>query len=94
MKVLRGLLLSLLLLTAPMAFGREISISVRGMVCSFCAQGIEKKFSAEPAVQKVTVRLSEKTVSLTLKEGQDVSDDRIRSVLTESGYNVRSIERK
>lgn len=47
----------------------EIKVSVKGMVCGVCAQGIEKKFKAEPAVQKVEVSLENKLVTLDLKDG-------------------------
>jgi cation transport ATPase len=75
------------------AQAREVKVGVKGMVCAFCAQGIEKKFHAQPAVDHVDVNLGQKQVKLTLKDGQNISDDTIKSVLTESGYNVDKIER-
>lgn len=76
------------------AAGKDVTATVKGMVCGFCAQGIEKKFSAEPAVEKVQVSLSEKRVTLKLKDGKDISDETIRKLLTDSGYNVETVERK
>lgn len=76
------------------ASGNEIRIGVNGMVCGFCAQGITKKFKAEPAIDKVDVKLSDKAVILTTKDSQDISDERIKEILTNSGYNVEKIERK
>jgi mercuric ion binding protein len=77
------------------AFGteKEIKIGVSGMVCSFCAQGITKKFNAEPAVASVDVKLGEKAVNLKIKDGQTLSDQRITEILTDSGYKVEKITR-
>lgn len=92
MKKLFALLL-ILAPTASWATAHEIHITVNGMVCAFCAQGITKKFSAEPAVEKVDVSLEKKKVDLALKDGQNISDEKIRQVLTEAGYAIQKIER-
>ncbi len=83
----------LLLLTALFAFpvfAGETTVNVKGMVCSMCAQGIEKKFKAA-GMEKVHVNLDEKVVHLS---GKDLSDDEIKKIITEAGYNVGGIERK
>ena len=74
-------------------FAKDITISVKGMVCGFCAQGIEKKFKALPAIDTILVSLEKKTVVLKTKENQDVSNDIINQILTDSGYNVEEIKR-
>ncbi len=92
-------MIALLMLAAlsganALAAGKEVTATVKGMVCGFCAQGIEKKFSADPAVEKVKVSLKEKKVTLILKEGQELSDETIKKNLADSGYNVEKVERK
>ncbi len=89
-------LLAAVLLTSTSTFaaGQEVTVAVKGMVCGFCAQGIQKKFSAEPSVEKVDVSLGEKRVKLSLKDGQTLSDDVIMKTLSDSGYNVEKIDRK
>lgn len=72
----------------------SVSVKVNGMVCSFCSQGIKKKFEGEKAVEKVEVNLDEKWVKLDLKDKQKLEDDKIKSLITEAGYNTVSIERK
>lgn len=88
------LILAILLPSLASATGREIKVSVKGMVCGFCAQGIEKKFKAEPAVQKVDVSLENKLVTLDLKEGQNIENGEIENILKAAGYNVENIERQ
>jgi copper chaperone CopZ len=71
----------------------DIAVTVNGMVCPFCAQGITKKFKAMPQVQSVDVRMSESRVYVTLRKGEELDDKSVREVLTKSGYNVEKIER-
>jgi copper chaperone CopZ len=75
------------------ASSKEVHVLVKGMVCAFCAQGITKKFNALAVVTKVDVSLEKKTVDLSIKDGQSISDDTIQKILTEAGYNVERIER-
>jgi len=86
--------IGLLIATQSFAAGKEISATVNGMVCAFCAQGITKKFNAEPAVEKVDVSLEKKVVTITLKDGKDLDDKKVQEILKESGYNVETIARK
>ncbi len=74
--------------------GEEIKVGVNGMVCAFCAQGIEKKFMAQPEVDKVHVSLENKFVHLTFKDGKRLSDEKIAALLKESGYEMQKPEEK
>jgi copper chaperone CopZ len=69
-----------------------IKVTVNGMVCAFCAQGIEKRLSKLPATKAVFVDLKKKTVAVELKEGQSLDLDVIRSEIKDSGYDVVKIE--
>jgi periplasmic mercuric ion binding protein len=71
----------------------QVQVTVNGMVCSFCAQGITKKFQAQPEVSKVDVNLGDQKVVLSLKDGQTLEDEKIRKLLKESGYSVEKVER-
>lgn len=75
-------------------FAGEINVKVNGMVCSMCAQGIQKKFSAISSVESLDVNLDNKLVKIHTKDGQNLSDKKIKEVITEAGYNVAGIERK
>ena len=71
----------------------DIRVFVKGMVCSFCVQGVEKQFKKQDVIEKVEVDLEDSLVSIWLKEGQKISDEKIDSLIKDSGYNVESIER-
>lgn len=75
------------------SFASTINVKVNGMVCSFCAQGIEKKFMESGSVSKVAVSLSDKRVTITEKEGGKIDDAAITQTLKNAGYTVEKIER-
>jgi mercuric ion binding protein len=81
------------LLSGSLFAQETVSVKVKGMVCSFCAQGLDKKFSEKPAVETVAVSLEKKTVDLVFKNGQTMTDEEIKKTILDSGYNVKSIER-
>lgn len=83
-----------LFLVSSQVFAGEITVKVSGMVCSMCAQGIQKKFSKLPEVKDLKVDLDSKVVSINTKEGKSLADSKIKELITEAGYNVASIERK
>ena len=70
-----------------------IEMTVNGLVCAFCAQGIEKKLKKFPATEEVVVNLEHRLVAVALKDGQDISDADLRKALTDAGYTVKLIER-
>tara|TARA_Y100000991_G_C21946481_1_gene337682 strand:+ start:528 stop:971 length:444 start_codon:yes stop_codon:yes gene_type:complete len=70
-----------------------VNVTVNGMVCSFCVQGLEKAFTKEKSVKSVVVSLSDKLVVLSLKENMDISDEKIKSIVENTGYNVKKIKR-
>ncbi len=83
-----------LMTLSSLCFAREINVKVSGMVCSMCAQGIKKKFSAIKEVKEINVDLDKKFVQLKTEGDQDIKDEQIKTIITEAGYNVASIERK
>ena len=70
-----------------------IEMNVSGLVCAFCAQGIEKQLRKFPATADVVVSLEQKVVAVALKAGQDIPDADLRHALTNAGYSVKSINR-
>ena len=71
----------------------SITVKVNGLVCSFCAQGIKKRFLALPSVQSVQVSLGKKTVVIELKPNAVLSDKVIEATVKEAGYNLVRVER-
>ena len=92
--------LSLILLTFCIgsAYAKTIKIGVEGMVCDFCAQSIEKVFLKQPGVEKVNVNLNDGRVIIKMadvfQDDEDgISNDRIKKLFLEAGYEVTAIMR-
>jgi copper chaperone CopZ len=66
--------------------------TVNGMVCAFCAQGIEKKLAAMPAVQSVHVNLEKKIVVVETKPGQTLDTTTVIADIKDAGYDVTHVE--
>lgn len=67
-------------------------VTVNGMVCSFCAQGIEKSLLKLNETKAVLVDLKNKFVIVEAKEGKTLNEKLIKEEITDSGYDVVSIE--
>ena len=87
-------LLLCLLVTAGAVRAEEIRVTVNGMVCAFCAQGIKKQFSAVEGVERVDPDLEHRLVVIHAKAGATLPDEKIKSIIKDAGYDVVSIERK
>jgi mercuric ion binding protein len=69
-----------------------VKVTVNGMVCSFCAQGIEKRISKMGATKDVLVDLKKKTVAVEAKDGQTLDAKAISAEIVDAGYDVVKIE--
>lgn len=92
-RLLTTLFISGLMITQAFA-GEVIRVKVKGMVCPFCAQGIEKKLKEIKSIESVHVALKQHLVTVTPKEGQTVTDKEIEECILDAGYNVDKIERQ
>ena len=85
---------TLLIATMSAAHAEIIKASVNGLVCSFCATGIEKTFKAQPAVDMIKVDLDNKLVTINTKSLETMDDATITKLLTDAGYTVTDIKRE
>lgn len=86
-----------LLLTALFAVSAAraatIELTVNGLVCGFCAQGIEKTLRRNAATDDVFVSLENRLVAVATKPDADIADDELRKALKDAGYDVKAIVR-
>jgi mercuric ion binding protein len=87
------LTLAALIALTGSAWAETITTTVNGMVCAFCATGIEKTFRKQPEVSSVKVDLPKKQVVINTKPGKTLSDAKIKEVVTYSGYTMGKIQR-
>lgn len=74
------------------AAATTLKLKVNGMVCAFCAQGIEKKMKALPETQSVYVNLKAHLVAVELKAGKKLSEETVFKIIKDAGYEVTSFE--
>ncbi|MCH9798328.1 MAG: heavy-metal-associated domain-containing protein [Betaproteobacteria bacterium] len=86
------IILCCLLASPIVSAATSIKAEVNGMVCAFCAKGIEKKLNAMPEGQGAFVDLKRRIVVLELKPQQNVSLDAFTQVIKEAGYAVDKVE--
>ncbi len=89
----RTLIAVLLALSTSIAMAETIEATVNGLVCGFCAQGIDKTLRKHPATADVVVSLENRLVAVATKEGMDLTDAELRKALTDAGYEVKAIVR-
>jgi copper chaperone CopZ len=70
----------------------SIKAEVNGMVCAFCAQGIDAKLRKNPATKDVYVNLKNRVVAVELREGTTFSLESFKSDIQESGYAVSKVD--
>ena len=71
----------------------RLEIAINGMVCSFCAKGIESRLKTLPGAAAIHVDLKHRLVTLQINSDAVVSDERLRTLIRDAGYDVRRIER-
>lgn len=86
-------LLLLAFLVASGAHAATIELTVNGLVCGFCAQGIEKTLRRNSATDDVFVSLENRLVAVATKPDTDIPDDVLRKALQDAGYDVKAIAR-
>lgn len=93
MNSLRTVVATALLLLGSFASARTIELEVNGLVCAFCAQGIEKSLRKLSATRDVFVSLEHRLVAIELKEGQALDDASLRKAIADAGYTTVKITR-
>ena len=92
-RTLQTILYALALLAAAGAQATTLRIEVNGLVCAFCAQGIDKTLRKLPATEDVVVSLEHRLVAVALKPGQTLDDATVTKAITDAGYAVVKISR-
>ncbi len=82
----------LALFISPAFAVTSIKATVNGMVCAFCAQGIEKRISKMPATKAVYVDLKKKTVVVEPKDGMTLDQKAIIEEVKDAGYDIVKVE--
>jgi len=91
---MKKLILCVLLTAGAAAHANTIEMKVFGMVCGFCAQGIESNLRKNPAITDVQVSLEKQLVVVKTRAGEDVPDAALQKAITDAGYDLKAVTRK
>ena len=69
-------------------------VEVIGMVCDFCARGIEKTFNKDEFVRKIDVDLANGRVLIAYSSDKLINREEISELILANGQNVTGIEIK
>ena len=67
-------------------------VSVKGMVCDFCARGIDKIFSRDKNVIKIDVDLDSGKVMIAYSKSKMIDFEEIKKNILANGQNVSDIQ--
>lgn len=79
-------------LSLPVLATTSMKATVNGMVCAFCAQGIEKRLSKMPGTKAVLVDLKRRFVVVEPNEGMTLDEKLITAEIKDAGYDVVRVE--
>ena len=78
--------------TADLQGGQVAVVSVVGMVCDFCARGIEKTFKRDKSVTKVDVDLAKGKVLIAFVSMVPIDSEAIDRKILANGQNVTAVK--
>lgn len=87
------LMFTALILLATPVFADDYVVHVHGIVCSFCSQGVTKKISKLPFIDKtkytkgVRVEIESQKVTIAVKPGSDLDVDVLFKAIRSGGYD-------
>jgi len=67
-------------------------VSVIGMVCDFCAQGIEKTFEKDKTVKKIDVDLNKGKVLIAYSKNKKIEYKEIEQKILSNGQNATGLK--
>jgi cation transport ATPase len=70
----------------------SLKLQVNGMVCSFCAQGIEKRLKSLPDTGAIFIDLRNNMVAVEPRAGKTLDAQRVATEVREAGYDVVGTE--
>ena len=90
--IIKKIILMFFILFSLNAHALTQRIEVLGMVCAFCAQGIEKSFRSHKNINDVYVNLRNYFVVIESKNGNGINKQAITNIINDAGYDVQKIE--
>ena len=90
-KLMYGVVFSFAVVTAASA--ETVNVTINGMVCAFCAQGIDAKLKDVPGIDQIKVDLDNGLVQYRDAGSDVLPDHALTDLITQAGYTVVTIKR-
>jgi mercuric ion binding protein len=87
-----ALVAAFILVLPTLAHANTVTATVDGMVCVFCAKGIEDKLMENPKVASVTIDMDKTQVVAVAKPGQTLVAEDMKKAIHYLGFTVRSMD--
>lgn len=72
---------------------RTIQVKILGMSCPFCAYGAEQKLKKVDGVKELDIELESGIATLTMEEGADVPNEKLKRTVEDAGFEAAAIVR-
>jgi copper chaperone CopZ len=69
----------------------EVTVSVDGMACPFCAFGVEKKLRGVDGAGKIDVSMKDGTATITPEEGRSIEIGQVPGAIRDAGFSPGTI---
>ncbi len=66
------------------------SFKVDGLACPFCSYGVEKQLKAIPGVRGVKISIKTSTVTVTMKNGAELTKAQASRAVKNAGFSMRN----
>lgn len=83
----------ILLLTYSSAVAEKVRVSVPEMDCEHCSHAIEDRLKREKDISKVEIDLKSKEISIYTVDPTKISDEELRALIKDSGFEATTIVR-
>ncbi len=87
------MLLAVLFTTTIQAWATPVhSFKVDGLACPFCSYGVEKQLIAIPGVRDVKVSIKTSLVTVTMKDGAELTKAQASKAVKDAGFIMRNFK--
>lgn len=83
----------LLLVTPILGHAEQAIVKIEGMVCTSCVEGVEAHLKKAPEVESASVDLRSNTATVSFIKGKSLSDEAIKRIIADAGYEVTEVKR-
>lgn len=78
---------------ATTGISHRYEVKVDGMVCNLCVQSLKMRLEKNKEIKEAKIDFDNKLIVITTKPDQDISIDKIKESITDTGYVPQEVKR-